>query len=394
MKIGWLAFVAGLVVLITSLSPGLARAESERDRAEAKTYFDAGAQAYERGQFEAALLAFERSQALAPRPGTLFSMAQTERRQFVIDRDKRRLVHAAALYREYLTLVPEGGRRSEAADALVELEPMLVGADEGLAQSDPTAIRPSRLMVTSGTPGAQVSVDDGEPQPAPFIGILPEGEHQITVSAEGHVNANRTVSLQRGAILAIDLSLDLSPALIAVRALDGTHVYVDGKLLGITPLSPFEVQPGPHTVATARHGTTASTTRINARAGNTVRVESELAPSGQRVTAWVVLSASFASATAGAIFLGLTLSEQSAAQDLAALRETRALTPDEANDYNDAIDRREIWRATSTAALLASGLGGAVSGLLFGLDAPNPSDAQGVPSVTVGAGSVVVTFSF
>lgn len=392
MKTVW--FAIGAVVFLAGLFPGLARAESERDRAEAKTYFDAGAQAYERGQFEAALLAFERSYALAPRPGTLFSTAQTERRQFVVDRDKRRLVHAAALYREYLRLVSEGGRRSEAADALVELEPMLVGAEEGSSQPDSPVTRPSRLMVTSGTIGAQVSIDAGEPQPAPFIGVLPEGDHQITVSAEGYVATKRAVSLERGAILALDLSLEPSPAFVAVRAPDGTHVYVDGKLLGITPLSPFEVRPGPHTVVTSRHGTTASATRIDARAGSTLQVESELAPSGQRIAAWVVLSASLASLSVGGIFLGLTISEQSNAQELVALRETRGLTASEASDYNDALERREVWRAASTATLLASGVGGALSGLLFGLDAPDPGDAQPQPSVAVGAGSVVVTVSF
>jgi len=90
---------------------------------QAKTFFTAGAQAYERGDFLGAIQAFERAYQLAPRPAILFSIAQAYRRQYYIDKKPEPLKSAVANYRKYLEQAPDGNRRADAAQALAELGP-------------------------------------------------------------------------------------------------------------------------------------------------------------------------------------------------------------------------------------------------------------------------------
>src|SRR5262249_49982115 len=72
----------GTFTLVALLTAASGRAD---DVEQAKNYFNAGATAYAAGQFVAAAQAFDQAYKLAPRPAILFSMAQAERRQYVID---------------------------------------------------------------------------------------------------------------------------------------------------------------------------------------------------------------------------------------------------------------------------------------------------------------------
>ena len=154
------ALVRGLVAALP-LVVTAAHAQPAQDLEQAKTYFNAGAQAFGAGQFTAAVQAFEEAYKLAPRPAILFSMAQAERRQYAVDRRPENLRRAVAHYRQYLKEVDKGGRRADAAQALSELEPMLAKLDAepraaGTPPAPPPEVAQTRLMVSTQTKGAEV----------------------------------------------------------------------------------------------------------------------------------------------------------------------------------------------------------------------------------------------
>src|SRR5206468_6795596 len=104
--------------------------ETPEKIADAKKYFDAGRQAYEAGDYQAATAAFEESYALSPRPAIVFSIAQAYRQQYFVDRDASKLRRAIALFTEYLNEVPKGGRRNDALRNRSDLEETLAHVEK------------------------------------------------------------------------------------------------------------------------------------------------------------------------------------------------------------------------------------------------------------------------
>ena len=124
--------IAAALASALSLGATAARAQAQGGSVEqAKMFFTAGATAYSKGDFRAAIQAFEEAHKLAPRPAILFSMAQAYKRQYFVDRRPEDLRRAVDLYKQYVADVQQGGRRGDAVQALSELEPMLqrVGGD-------------------------------------------------------------------------------------------------------------------------------------------------------------------------------------------------------------------------------------------------------------------------
>ena len=79
-----------LVVLLLTCLALSASAQETAETAEARgarAFFEIGAQAYDRGDYDGALEAFKEAYARAARPGLLFSMAQAHRRAFFAGND-------------------------------------------------------------------------------------------------------------------------------------------------------------------------------------------------------------------------------------------------------------------------------------------------------------------
>lgn len=154
----WRALAAALIGLSLIASSPEARGQTE-DLDRAKTFFQAGAQAYAVGQYNVAVQAFEQAWELAPRPAIIFSMAQALRRQYFVDRKQENLERAINLFRQYLEMVPDGGRKVDAVQALSELEPLAAHLAPGQQPERLAAKAHTRVMITSTTPGARISFD-------------------------------------------------------------------------------------------------------------------------------------------------------------------------------------------------------------------------------------------
>ncbi len=110
----------------------------------AKTYYDAGVQAYAAGRFSVAMEAFSEAHRLLPKPTLLFSLAQAERREYTVSGDAETLRSAVAHFRRYLEEVKEGGRRADAVDALGELDAVTARASAQRVETPPLRTRPRR----------------------------------------------------------------------------------------------------------------------------------------------------------------------------------------------------------------------------------------------------------
>ncbi|MGZ3416718.1 MAG: PEGA domain-containing protein [Polyangiales bacterium] len=379
------------------LAAGSASAQSPEKLEQAKALFNAGAQAYSIGQFTAAIQAFEEAYKISPRPAILFSLAQAERKQYFVDHQPQRLERAVESYRRYVSEVQQGGRRADAVQALSELEPIL---EKQKAQgAPPPAAAPevkkveARVMVTSPTSGAQVSLDGGTASEAPFIGEVKPGKHHVLVTAKGHDAEKRDIQVVEGGLVALDLPLKERPALLAVSAPSGAEIHVDGRLVGVAPLmTPISLGHGRHFVAVMKNGAVAWARDVDLVRGETRTVDPQLATSTQRKISYVVLGASAAALVTGGVFIGLTLDRQSKAQSILDERAATGLTPSRLDEYDQTRDQRDRYKLIATVTLAGGAVLGVSGLLLYTMDRPSVPMREAGPSDKTGPAPVAPTF--
>ena len=364
--LSWL--VAALVATAASAADDPAAVE------QAKTYFSAGAQAYEAGRFGAAIQAFEQAYALSPRPAILFSMAQAERKAWYVDRRADDLKHGIEHYHRYLDLVPTGGRRGDAADALAELEPIAsrLAPQESATSGTAAAEAKTRIMVTSSTPGARASLDDGPPTEVPLIDDVKPGKHRVRVQAAGYFDETRDALAATGSLSALDVPLRERPALLSV-SLDATaSLSVDGRPTAATPLlRPVELPAGAHVITLTRNGYRAFTREVTLERGKPASLDAKLQPSGQRTAAWVFLGAAGAAVLGGGAFTGVAVVEQSNAQKILHAQAAGNIPPGDVSAYQSDVNARDRWR-TAAFAGFGAGVGLlAVGSVLWLFDTPS-----------------------
>lgn len=362
---------------------GIAGAQDE-DVARAKTYFAAGAQAYSVGKYKAAVQAFDEAYRLAPRSAILFSTAQALRRQYFVDRDRSHLDRAIELYRRYVNEVPQGGRRADAVQALSELEPLAarLDAQAGVGGGVPDAAPATRLMISSPTPDARISVDGAAPVEAPYIAEVEAGKHRVKVTAPGFEDDEREVVTVKGELLAFDVRLRERMARLRLVVDDGARIFVDGRYQGETPLSKaLQLPAGKHVVSVIRAGYDGYSSEIVLERGKTKTVAVELSYSKQRNASLVLLGAGGVSMVVSLGFFAQSLARQAAAREVLDRKEKENITAEDLDVYDAARrDRDQLRIAGAVAATTGLALG-AVGGTLYLFDTPHvPEQGSTGPS--------------
>ena len=371
-------FGAAVVLLAVSGAARTASAtEPTPDEVErARTFFNAGAQAYSAARYAEAVRSFDQAYELAPRPQLLFSLAQAERKEFFAGNDASYLRRAIQHYKAYLDQVPSGGRRSEATEAKADLEARLARLDP--SQSAGTTQQPekrkARVTVYSATPGAQASVDGGPPQELPYFGDLEPGKHKVRVFAEGFIDAERDVSGDRPVDQPLDLPLQERPAIVTV-AFDGVaDILVDGRIVATAPVArPIEIPPGPHVLSVAANGKKPFSQEVVLPRGKPFRFEPRLETSGQRVVSYAMLGVGAVGIVGGGIFGILALGQESRVHNIDDQRASGNIDANRLATYNTSIDKRDAFRTVSIIGLAG---GAAVAGggaLLYFFDHPTVS---------------------
>lgn len=366
------AALAGALTLFLASRSASAKEPTPDEVERARTFFNAGAQAYSAAKYSDAVRSFDQAYELAPRPQLLFSLAQAERKEFFASTDATYLRRAIQHYKTYLEQVPSGGRRSEATEAKADLEARLARLDPSQAAgSTQLEKRKARVTVYSVTPGSVASIDGGPPQELPYFGDLPPGKHVVRVSAEGFFDRQREVSGDTPVDQPVDLALQEKPALVTV-VLDATaDIFVDGRIVATAPVPrAIEVTPGPHVITVAANGKKPLSLEVVLPRGKPYRLEPKLETSGQRVVAWSMLGVGTAGIIAGAVFTGLAIAQEDRVQNIDDQRATGNIDDEQLHSHNRAIDRRDAFRNTAIVTLSAGAviaLGGA---LLYVFDRP------------------------
>jgi hypothetical protein len=367
-----------LAVLLAYAAPALGDGPNVE---EARRLFNAGAEAFAVGQFTASAQAFSRSYELSPRPGTLFSLAQAERRQFYVDHDSEHLKRAIDALRRYVGGVEQGGRRTEAVDALSELEPLydkVAGAGNRSAlQPASPAPQATRLMVTSRA-GSRIVVDGKLRSEAPFIRDIEPGRHRVEVQATGFFSETRDIEVKDLAFVVLDVTLRERPGTLDIRAPRGSEVYVDGVPRGTTPMvGPCLVTAGTHTISVVASGATPWTRTIRIDQGVTVHLAATLRTSPQRTAAWIATGVGGAGLAAAGAFAGLSLTREAQARAFLDTQANANVSPNDIRGYQSAQRARDSWRAASEYTAIGGVALLAVGGALFVFDRPSaPRDEQ------------------
>lgn len=359
---------------------------------QAKTYFQAGAQAYAVGQYTVAVQAFEQAWALAPRPAILFSMAQALRRQYFVDRKQENLERSINLFRQYVEMVPEGGRKVDAVQALSELEPMAAHLAPG-QQTERLAARPhTRVMITSTTPGAKITFDGGDTHDSPFIGEALPGQHRVSVAAPGFFDEERVVVAVEGELVALDVPMRERPAALRLIAAEGTILSIDGRYQGTAPFeTELELPAGKHLITLSRPGFVGVSREVTLPRGVTTWARSALPRSPRRSASLLMMGASASSLVAGGVFAYLARGRDQAAKSFLDRRGSEPMDQDELDQYQTARTDRDSFRKAAYAAVGLSAVLGVAGGMLYLLD--TPVVPAGAPARGMGQGTTRVGFT-
>lgn len=351
--------------------------------AEARTYFNIGAQAFATQRYDEAILAFEKAYAASARPGIRFSLAQAHRRRYGKTRDIEDAKKALELFRAYVGEQKVGGRVDDALAAIGELEAIASAAAPAAATpaSDAATASPrtdppkteTMLMVGASQRGATISLDGGSPMPAPLTKVVSPGRHRVRVAAPGFAPEEREVDAVANQTIAYDVSLRELPATLSLAVEAGAQVSIDGRFVGTTPFPrPLELTPGRHLVVVGKSGHKSVAAELVFKRGQTRRMRVSLAQTGQRTAGYVLLGGGITSLIGGGVLGAVAFAEQTRAKELDAARSNGALRS--ASDYNTALAARDRFRAGSMIALGTGAALGLAGLLAIGLD---PADLSG-----------------
>ncbi|MCB9646411.1 MAG: PEGA domain-containing protein [Deltaproteobacteria bacterium] len=345
---------------------GPAAAQSEDDVAQAKRLFEAGGAAYAQGRYGEAIRALEAAYRFYPDPAVAFSLAQACRRGFFEDRAPARLLRALELYRVYLREAPRGGRREDAVDQIQQLEALRLRVEAPPpAAPAPT---PTELLVYSAAPGATASVDGAPPAPVPALVAVSPGAHEVRVEAPGFDPAALSAEAVEARMTPVTVPLSPRPGRVTVETAPGAELYVDGRAVGQAPLAaPLALAPGPHRMDARRSGAHPAGVAVEVPQDGALTVQLPLRTTTQRKVAFGLLGAGAGLVALGATSAGLAVHFQGQA-DLGT--PTENLEPEDGDAVNQALDRRDGFRAAAGALLGVGAAAALTGGLLYLLDVP------------------------
>ncbi len=350
---------------------------------EARTYFEIGAKAYQKGNYLDAVKAFEEAYRRSSRPGLLFSLGQAHRMEYFARNDVARLKDAVHYYQEYLAREPSGKRAAEATDALSKLKPLLPAEEDKPAATKPVAPAKPRVMISSPTPDVKVSFD-GKAVTHPFIAEVEPGRHKVTLSAPGFEDYTREIVVDaKAGAPPLDVPLKELPAVLAVQTEDGAEISIDGRLQGIAPLPPLKLGSGKHFVAVTSNGRQAFSKFVKLERGERKSLDASLESTGQRKASWIMLGVGAGGLVAGGVLGYVALKKQSDADQIKSRSEASGnLSPSDVSRYDSLRSSRDSFRM---AAVISAGAGagvGAIGLMLRLFDQPRvplPPAEEAVP---------------
>jgi hypothetical protein len=139
-------------------------------------------------------------------------------------------------------------------------------ADDELAPIAPIAAKGDlTVKVAASLAGSILSIDGKE------VGALPlapqniaSGEHTVTVKRPGYAAFVKKVQIPGGKSVEVEAKLTAVAAVLSVTSdVAGAQVLLNGRSIGVAPLTDLEVPPGPAEIAVIKEGFREETQKIN-----------------------------------------------------------------------------------------------------------------------------------
>lgn len=376
------------------------------DRQTASNLFDAGAEAYDAGQYLIAAEAFLTAYTLVKSPALQFSAAQAYRRQYLLDSTPDALRRAVRLYRDYLRDDTSGERREDAMKALADLVPLEarlrrktsaavaapppaplpattppdkpptgktapvpipvpgsnppapppvpdVLTDEP-EEPEPEPPRKTRVLISAKPTAAEVSIDGGAFVHVPAVVEVKAGAHKVHTKAEGYFDDDFEVEALDKELVARHVVLRPKPGRLSVQASSGGGLYLDGQLRAVLPLEqPLDVEPGEHFVSITRSGRGSFSKTVTIERNKDTNIRADLAMTNQRIGAWSMFTVGLLGAAATGVLGVLTWNQNTVATNLETTRRGGTMTTGEIATYNDALQLRNVY---SRATMITGGV--------------------------------------
>ena len=151
-----------LIILITAFNR-----VAGADEGRARQLFKEGETAFSCGRYADAARAFEAAYAESHLPSLLWNVAQSYRRQYDLDGDIVDLRRAAAVFRNYLELLPPKADRSEVRAALADVNRQIEAHERAghapTPSAPPVAPGPAPAPSTNAVPAAALAVSPAAP---------------------------------------------------------------------------------------------------------------------------------------------------------------------------------------------------------------------------------------
>jgi hypothetical protein len=345
---------------------------------DARRLYLAGRQAFDAGRLELAAESFTAAYRLEPKPGLLWNLAQTFRRQFMLSQKPEVLRRAVDAYRRYITEAPDGANRAEAEQlldemtrALLRLTPDAVGGAPLAAPAASGDRDKTEILIVADVDHATVAVDDQPPSAAPLLAEVLPGEHRVEVRAEHHLPLTLRLLAVAGRLVTAEARLVPRPGELDVVGPRGGRLIVDEHVVGRLPQPTLALPAGAHFVGVVGRGRAPWTTTLTVTPGGHTRLDVRLRTTAQRrAVPWVAAGAGAITA-AGIVFGGLWGQAESSAKRLSDQLQNDQLTGPQYDSYEGERERRDQFRAV-TITLVAVGLAsGIAAGALYYFDMPS-----------------------
>lgn len=143
----------------------------------------------------------------------------------------------------------------------------------------------SRVHLLVSPPDAGITWDGAPAGEVPSTGILilynvVPGKHTVTATKEGFTPLNQVVTVPGNDVVKVPLTLQPIPsgALNVESVPAGASVFLDDRLMGVTPLSLQEIPAGTHTITLSSEGFQNAQSTVEVTGGSTVMVSENLVP--------------------------------------------------------------------------------------------------------------------
>jgi hypothetical protein len=163
------------------------------------------------------------------------------------------------------------------------VEQQVAAGEQRIAKIDlqPQVEKPAtaRLRVVTAVPDAEVFVDGASMGRAPFDrNDLAPGKHFVVVRKQGFAEWKREVNLDAAAPLTMTADLSASGTVKILSNVAGASVFLDGQMVGATPLTLDAVAAGDHLVEVKKSGYVDAKQPVRVDGGEQKILAADLAP--------------------------------------------------------------------------------------------------------------------